>query len=174
MRRGSILKAEKWTFRRFLGLIVTFLIDYFSWKYYKCFFWRWVNSESLPNIFLLLLFPLIEVPQIFSYRLVNFQFQSFNTFWSTVHFLHSSLSKELDPDSWFLGELFWACPNFYWTFQGPFSMTIFLGHLYLIQGNFLSLFANTILPHSSWFFSLFYKSVFIEQWVFCIHIRPRV
>ena len=124
------------------------------------FFFRWVNFESLPSIFLFLLFPHIEVPQIFSYRLVNFQFQSFNTFWSTVRLLHSSLSKKLDPGGWFLGRLFWTCPIFYWTFQGSFSMTIFLGHLHLIQGHFLSLFANGLFPYSSWFFSLFYKCLY--------------
>ena len=137
-------------------------------------FFRWVNSESLPSIFLLLLFPLTKVPQIFSYRLVNFQFQNFNTFWTTVRLLHSSLSKELDLGGWFLDGLFWTCPIFYWTFKWPFSMTIFLGHLHLIQGNFFYLFVNGLLPHSSCFFSLFYKSVFVEQWVLCIHIRPMV
>ena len=59
-------------------------------------------------------------------------------------------------------------------FLSDFPMAIFLGHLHLIQSHFLSLFANRLIPHSSWFFSLFYKSLFIEQWVLCIHIRLMV
>ena len=88
------------------------------------YFFRWVNFKSLPSIFLFLPFPLTKVSQIFSYRLVNFQFQSFNIFWSTVCLLRSSLFKELDLSGCFLGGLFWACPIFYRTFQWPFSWVI--------------------------------------------------
>ena len=121
-------RLRKKHFEGSLGWQQLLLLAHFFKKQCKCFFFRWVNSESLPSISLFLLSPSDRGPSnLFllssQFLIPRFQYLLEHTASPSFFFYQGTRSQWLVP---------WQAPldlpYFCWTFQGPFSMTIFLGH----------------------------------------------